>query len=330
MVPYRSLLLPLLVASCAVPRMHAADKAQLAAHLKSAAEHSSLDSVGLQPWHMALDITLFDVDGKNPKPATVELWAAGSNMKMVESVAGVQVTTVRNNDKLSRTSAQAPEFIQLESLIEQILHPIPDEFLQTGVRLNEDKLTVAKTPMDCIEPTFPSASSTTLITRPFSFCVIRDTDSLAITYGGAFIEFRQQTLKFQSREISSHLQVLAGKTLRADAKITKLETFTPKSDDFVPTSQMALFDGPVEAKPTDRLDIGISKTPPIYPAMARADHVSGSVDFDALIGTDGRVTSLKETGHADSLLSVAAETAVRQWIYRPFLICGIPIPVKTT
>src|SRR5215469_920650 len=293
MNPYRSFLLLMLGALCLLPTLHAADKVQLAAHLKSAAEYSSLDSVGLQPWHMALDITLFDTDGKNPKPATVELWAANANMKMVESVGNSQVTTLRNNDKLLRTSAQAPEFVQLESLIEQILHPIPVEFLQPGVKLNEDKLTLAKTPLDCIEPTFPSASSTTLITHPLSFCVIRDTDSLAITYGGAFIEFRQQTLKFQSREISSHLQVLAGKTLRADAKITKLETFTPKSDDFVPTSQMVSFDGPVEAKPTDRRVIGISKTPPIYPAMARADHVSGSVDFDALIGTDGRVTSLK-------------------------------------
>jgi protein TonB len=69
--------------------------------------------------------------------------------------------------------------------------------------------------------------------------------------------------------------------------------------------------------------------PPIYPAMAREQHVSGSVNFDAIIGADGLLSSLNQTGHADPALTAAAEAAVRQWIYRPFLICGIPVPVKT-
>src|SRR6185312_11319903 len=99
MSPYRRFALSLLASSFFVPLLHAADKAQLAARLKSAAEYTSLDSSGLRPWHMALDITLYDIDGKNPKSATAEIWAADGNMKMVESVAGVQITSLRNGDK---------------------------------------------------------------------------------------------------------------------------------------------------------------------------------------------------------------------------------------
>lgn len=330
MLLYRRFLLSLLASSFFAPLLHAADKTQLAARLKSAAEYASLDSSGLRPWHLALDITLYDTDGKNPKPATVEIWAADTNMKMVESVAGLQVTTLRNNDKLLRTAAQAAEFTSLESLVEEILHPIPDELLQPTVNLSEDKPTFAKIPMECIEPSFPHTSSATIsIDRPLSFCFINGKDSLAISFGGGKIEFRQQTAMFQSKEVPVHSQVLVGKTLRADAKITKLETFTPAPDTFAPTSDMKPFDGPIVGKSADFLDLGLVHMPPVYPMTAREQHVSGSVNFDAIIGADGHIASLNQTGHADSTLTAAAETAVRQWIYRPFLVCGIPVPVKT-
>jgi hypothetical protein len=243
MLPGR-LLLSLLAATFLVPPLHAADKAQLAARLKSVAELTSLDSNGLRPWHMALDITLYDIDGKNPKSATVEIWAADGDMKMVEFVAGVQITSLGKGDKLLRTGAQAPEFTSIESLVEEILHPIPDELLRPIVNLNEDKPTLAKIPLDCIEPSFPRTSSATIsIDRPLSFCLISGKDSLAISYGGGKVEFRQQTAMFQSKEVPTHSQVLVGKTLRADAKVTKLETFNPGTDTFAPTSDMKSFDG---------------------------------------------------------------------------------------
>lgn len=311
------------------PPLHAEDKTQLAARLRSAAEYTSLDSSGLRPWHLLLEITLYDVDGKNPKSATVEIWNAGANAKMVESVSGVQVTTLRNNDKLFRTATQAPEFTSLESLVPQILDPIPDELLQPGVNLKEDKLALSKIALDCIEPSLPGPSSSVVsIDRPLSFCFLKDKNSLAISYGGGKTEFRQQTGIFQSREIPIHFQSLAGKTLRADAKITKLETFVPRSDDFTPTSDLKQFDGPVEGKSPDFLALGLAHQAPSYPMMAREQHISGSVIFDALIGQDGRVTSLSQTNRVDSSLVSAAETAVHQWVYRPFTLCGIAVPVK--
>jgi hypothetical protein len=328
----RSFLLLLTIASFALPPLHAADKAKLAARMKSGAEITSLDSSGLQPWHMAMQVTLFDVDGKNPKPATVELWAADNNMRMVESVGDLQVITVRTNDKLFRTSAQAPEFSQLEMLIEQILHPIPDELLQAGITLNEEKPTLSGVPLDCIEPSFAAPdTSDVAIGHPLSFCFKKDTDNLILSYtSGGVAHFRQQIAKFQAKEVPIHLEVLAGPILRSDAKLTKLETYTPQPGNFTPMSDMPSFDGPIEAKPGDLINAILSKRAPIYPASARTRNARGSVSFDAIIGPDGHILSLQPVGQAAPDLTSAAETAVRQWIYRPLRICGIPVRVKTT
>lgn len=281
---------------------------------------------------MALDITLFDVDGKNPKAATVEIWSADDNMKMVESVAGVQVITVRNNGKLYRTSAHMPEVVRVELLAEQVLHPIPNELLQPDIKFTEEKTTVAKVPLDCISPSLPSPpSSVVLIGRQLSFCLKKDTDSLFVSYApGDVINFRQQIGTFQSKEIPVDFILLSGKTVRAEAKIAKLETYTPLPEDFTPPSEMSAFAGPVEAKPTDLINSVLSKTPPSYPADARSRRAGGSVVFDAVIGADGRIVSLQPTSKEAGDLTAAAQDAVRRWVYRPFLICDVPVPVKTT
>jgi protein TonB len=65
---------------------------------------------------------------------------------------------------------------------------------------------------------------------------------------------------------------------------------------------------------------------PAYPPLARAARVSGTVRLEAIVGKDGRVRSLRlVSGHP--LLAQAAIDAVRQWVYRPTLLNGVPVEV---
>jgi len=67
---------------------------------------------------------------------------------------------------------------------------------------------------------------------------------------------------------------------------------------------------------------------PIYPPLARAARVSGTVELEAVIGRDGRLAELKvRKGHA--LLIQAAVDAVRQWVYKPTFLNGDPVEVST-
>jgi protein TonB len=70
----------------------------------------------------------------------------------------------------------------------------------------------------------------------------------------------------------------------------------------------------------------LHRVEPIYPALARQMRVSGVVELEGIIGTDGRLKELRVvSGHM--LLAKAALDAVRQWIYEPTRLNGIPVEV---
>ncbi|MDP2997809.1 MAG: energy transducer TonB [Bryobacterales bacterium] len=65
---------------------------------------------------------------------------------------------------------------------------------------------------------------------------------------------------------------------------------------------------------------------PVYPPLARAARVQGTVRLEGILGKDGRVRELRVvSGHA--LLAPAAVEAVRRWIYKPTLLNGEAVEV---
>jgi TonB family protein len=68
---------------------------------------------------------------------------------------------------------------------------------------------------------------------------------------------------------------------------------------------------------------------PVYPTLAKMQHVQGSVMLHAIIGRDGRIAHLECLG-GPPLLKDAAIDAVRQWIYKPTVVQGQPVEVDTT
>ena len=69
--------------------------------------------------------------------------------------------------------------------------------------------------------------------------------------------------------------------------------------------------------------------PPVYPPLAIAARVEGTVIIEAVIDTDGRVRSARVL-RSISLLDAAALRAVGQWAYTPTLLNGVAVPVIMT
>ena len=73
----------------------------------------------------------------------------------------------------------------------------------------------------------------------------------------------------------------------------------------------------------------VNQVKPVYPPLARAARVQGSVLLQVTIDKQGAISNLGVvSGHP--LLADAAVEAVRQWQYRPILLNGQPIEVVTT
>ena len=89
------------------------------------------------------------------------------------------------------------------------------------------------------------------------------------------------------------------------------------------TSSPSRVGGNISA-PTKTRDV-----PPQYPEVARAARVQGVVILEATIGATGNVTAVNVL-RSVPLLDEAAVNAVRQWVYTPTLLNGVPVPVIMT
>jgi len=73
----------------------------------------------------------------------------------------------------------------------------------------------------------------------------------------------------------------------------------------------------------------VRRVSPVYPPAAIAAHVSGPVVIAAVTDIYGRVREARVvSGHG--LLAMSALEAVREWVYEPSLVNGIPRPVSFT
>jgi TonB family protein len=73
----------------------------------------------------------------------------------------------------------------------------------------------------------------------------------------------------------------------------------------------------------------ITKVNPVYPQAAKDAKIQGAVVLRAVIGKDGAVENLQVVSGPAELQESAIE-AVKQWIYKPYLLNGNPTEVETT
>jgi protein TonB len=73
----------------------------------------------------------------------------------------------------------------------------------------------------------------------------------------------------------------------------------------------------------------LQKTQPVYPPIAKAARVQGTVVLQAKISKTGSIEDLHVVS-GPAMLQQAALDAVRSWRYRPYLLNNEPVEVETT
>ena len=82
--------------------------------------------------------------------------------------------------------------------------------------------------------------------------------------------------------------------------------------------------------PTVQMPRKIREVKPVYSAIAIAARVQGRVIIEAMTDIYGRVRSARIVYSASPLLNEAALSAIKQWLYEPYILNGIPKPVVFT
>jgi TonB family protein len=73
----------------------------------------------------------------------------------------------------------------------------------------------------------------------------------------------------------------------------------------------------------------LTKAVPIYPPAAKKAKIQGAVVLSVVIGKDGNIKNLQVISGPQELQQSSLD-AVRQWTYKPYLLNGDPVEVKTT
>jgi periplasmic protein TonB len=73
----------------------------------------------------------------------------------------------------------------------------------------------------------------------------------------------------------------------------------------------------------------IQRTPPVYPSIAKAARVGGTVELHATISKNGTIKDVHVVS-GPAMLQQAAVEAVRNWRYRPYMLNNEPIEVETS
>ncbi|MEI9972425.1 MAG: energy transducer TonB [Ignavibacteriota bacterium] len=72
----------------------------------------------------------------------------------------------------------------------------------------------------------------------------------------------------------------------------------------------------------------LHRAEPQYPPIAKAAHISGTVELECVVGVDGRIQQVKVKS-GNPLLITAAVNAAWQWVYGPSKLNGVPIEIVT-
>jgi TonB family protein len=331
-----------------------------------ATKTNGLSGPDVQPWHLKASYQLFDQQGNSIGKGTYEeFWVSPAKFKQI--IASDTLTETRFGTEKgimavgSQTQFALPLPWQLNALRRDLTNPLPSAS-------SLDTQDFAEQPDDgnnghtrCISVSGPAHSTRKADgTITYSeerrnlgvYCFERETPTLETHTEGAGAKTTfSNPVMLQGRYLPRDLERTVNGQVALSAHLDVIENINPVIDadftpppDAIPVTPIKLIrmkgDGPatdaaVQTPNQVNVSGGVAqgllsnRVSPVYPAVARAARVQGIVILQALIGKDGQVKELSVVS-GPPLLQSAAIDAVKQWVYRPYLLNGDPVEVMTT
>src|SRR6185312_12981515 len=308
------------------------DAAVLKGRLHAAEKDSSLNDADVKPFYLKLLVQLFDAKGKPGEQGTVEVyWKDAERQKRVYSFPSYSATEVHTGNKIFRTANSNPPPQMAALLVAQELHPMArlDEIDASQPQMQ--KVTLGKVPLECIMLSRSIGGKAPIpmgLFPTYCFDVGSSLLRLSSNFGGEVV-LRNTMGAFQHRRVAMEVVISEKQIEAAEGKIDKLEQRDIADVDLATDGLPPTVD-PVRVSSGVIAGFALDQAAPLYPPMAKARHIQGTVVLHARIGKDGHMEDLQVVSSPDADLTIAAIDAVRQWTYRPYLLAGDPVEVETT
>jgi len=300
-----------------------------AGRLEAASALTALDSIDTKPWHLKLEVTVID-ETKVPNEGTIEVWHSSAEQRIVYTFGDATSTTLQHDGKSYYSPAGRRVPFEAREILKEFIHPGPRLAEMDGTVPELRKQKFGNVAFDCVmlSQTIKGSGQVPLGLFP-TYCMSNGIIRVTYNFGGRTVVLNSIGT-FLGHDVATDAKISEGKVDIATAKVVTQATYTPQPDEFLPATNM------VQKGTTARIAGGViagsrlSFVEPVYPQSAKMAHQSGTVVLHAIIGPDGHIHSLRPMSATYPDFVFAAIAAVRQWVYRPYLLNGEPTEVDTT
>jgi TonB family protein len=292
---------------------------------------NALSGPDVQPWHLKASFELFDSDGKSKDKGTYEeWWVSEKEYKRVYASPEFARTEYGTDNGTFHSGSQDWPSWPLSLLRRALVDPIPtkDDLENWGHRKLERKFGAVRLP--CAALAYKNGKQVDESSPSFCFDASKPILLYSNTSHGNNQTVFSHISLFNHRYAAGDISVLFLGKPSLSIHVEKLEALDSKNnaDMTLPAGAVPEATGRIVLSSLESGDYALKKVPPQYPASAKQQGVQGEVIMDAIIGADGRVRDLRALAGPQTLRQPAVD-AVRQWLYKPYVLNGSAMEVQT-
>jgi len=305
-------------------------------YLQKAATLNGLTGADIKPWHLKATFDVYDDAGKVKDTGTYEeLWVSPTKYKQEYTFKGIAVTQYGTENGIYVRSPHGQSWDLIDgkyapSILRIAFIPqFPDTDRIKKLDIEKYKQKLGDTQYTCLSiAPIPYARTRSFVGPTYCF-----NTELPMLHFAEIRAMNEQVLyydiqSFHGHYIASYAGISFNRKAALNFKIEALELIDPIND--------AEFNLPPDARRT-RITVAhgvmdenfLKKVEPMYPAIAKAARVQGTVILEATIDTTGKVKEAHVTSGPPMLQQAAIDNA-KQWFYKPYLLNGEPVEVETT
>jgi TonB family protein len=302
--------------------------------IELATRSNNLSGNDVKPWHLEASFGEVGAGGKVAIQGTFEeIWAGPTRFKRVLTSPEYTIVEYGTTNGVVRVGGAGRDDWALVAFHNAFVDPLPAALDLGSMDIKVESTTIGSDAVRCInlKPKPTAFTAPLFATREYCF----EPGSLFLRFGRddrVTTSAGAHPISFQNHFVPSFVAVQRAPGPTLSAHVETLELVSEVSD--------VLFTPPQAAEPSTAADqvtlptqtaesYLTTRVQPVYPPIAKAARIQGTVVLQVLIGTNGQVKQIGvQSGHP--MLQQAAIDAVKQWIYKPYLINGKPKSVYTT
>ncbi len=294
-----------------------------------AKQTNGLADPDLKPWHLDVTLQLFDDAGNAAEKGTCEeFWVEPKKFKITYSSAAWARTDYGTENGLLRAATASAVPSLVVDACRELVEPLPGQNIIDHESFDLKQIDADGEQLRCLRMSNPNPSFDPGLT----FCFDSEQPALRISdHARESVQvLHNRILKFHDHFIAGDLKLMKAGKPALTAHVEILEPLKPGDEaEVAPTPDAKPVPKRIKIPSSVLQGLLTQKTEPVYPAHAASAGISGTVVLDADISETGHIRQLRVIS-GPSELQPAALAAVRNWVYKPYLLDNEPVEVNTT